>query len=616
MAKKIFLSRATAEFRELTDGIRRTGNAAYAMLQLCDQEHPPVVSTGGGAALTVSKVYEWIRQSSHVLHYVGELPGGCAKVPPSEMSNVAALVDVRSQEELDNLLKEFDRQGVPRTELTYTQLEGVIAIGLEREPLIFLWEPDHDASTTPATTSSDAMRAQRAYCAWLRSHYLPGRDRIVSTLRSDFGPATHRVLGELNTRTALERLARSVAEVPLWETIFTLSQPETTDDEIEKRFQRFRQLEFPLEVDWIDRQPTDCGPLRAGAWVHRGLAGNPADAAAHWLIPRHAERHGLGLLTHGAGQTTYRAFPIDAASLRATCFVHDSFWVLTEESAQYQLQNLRADNRGSQHRVLHFATNSFEAIDLTYGSGTLYLACGNRHWRLQPLAGDEYDAVPCEPPDVADSSVVPQFPERAAFPFRRHFAGETFEAAHHEPKWALVKSDGNVTLVTLRGGSFVDAFQTVDLQLAGIWNALQVQNAPPTVSLVIRQEGTDAESAIPLFASDSPHARWQKRDSQLPLLGRRSAPSQLFKVCPQRPARFEPFCFLERTIGGGDTQQTTTRFRVWLIPVHGDRELISHLRGFLCDLVPLPECPVVELPARLPHESGEPWWSLLWKKAR
>ncbi|MCO6454674.1 MAG: hypothetical protein J5I93_05165 [Pirellulaceae bacterium] len=613
MAKKVFLSRATAEFRELTDSIRRTGSAAYGMLQLHDQEHPPVVSTGGGASLTVSKVYEWIRLSHHVLHYVGEHPGGCAKVPPNEISGMAAFIDPRSQEVLASLLSEFDRQGVPRSELTYTQLEGVIAIALERDPLVFLWEAGEQDSAEPDT---DARRSQRAYCAWLRSSYLPGRDRIVSTVRSDFGPATHRVLGELNTRTALERLAKSVAEVPIWEMIFALSQPDSTDEDIEKQSQKVRQLEFPLDVDWIDGQPTTCGALRAGAWVRRGLASTPADAAAHWLIPLHAEQDGLGLLTHGAGQTAYRTFPITAASLRATCFVDGAFWVLTEESGAYQLQNLGAAHGASLYCVSGFQTNSFEAIDLTHANGTFYLACGGDHWRLQPGDAQSFEPIPCDPPDAASSSVLPQFPERAAFPFRRYFAGETLETSLHDPKWALVKTDGNISLIALRGGSFADAFRTVDLLLEGEWEAHELRSDVAVVWLMIRNSATQDEHAIPFFGCDSQQACWQKRNSNLPLLRQRAAASQLFEVGPANAARFEPFCFLERTIDGGDATRKVTRFRVWLIPTGFDRELIRHLRGFLCDLVPLPGSPVTKVPARLPHEADDQWWRLLWQRAR
>lgn len=604
MKKKIvFLSRVSGEFSELTDAIREEGLRAYPMLQICDQKNPPGGSMETAAELTVSKIHEWISLSSHVFQYVGREAGYSAEVPATEMTQLRQLLDPVSQHILEGLLESFRSEGVEASELTYTQVEAVIAMALKKNPLILLLEP-----------LADRMQpALKAYRDWLMNRYLPGRDRIASGNKHDLVVATHRKLGELNDQTAMEALVRSVAEEPLWDTVLTWSQPfNTTDRDIERASRDIRHYVHSIAIDWIDAR-VDCGTCPGPPYLGKGLAREQDGFTRNWLIPFDDE---TGVLSNRSGHWDYRILSVRGRSLCASCFHEGSFWVLTRgEKGRYSLRCLGPVHDGIETEVHGFATHNIEPIQLGHSEQGFQLSCAGSHWCLaEPAApGQPYKALSFPAPVGSLDMVVPQFPKQAAFPFRRYFGGATYESNHSQPKWALVNCKGRISHITLRPGLFTDAFRTVDLTVEGLWNAFEVSGHSGIVSLFIRSNDMDKTEAIPLFPALGP-VSWKKFASRLPLLTQDFG-EQLYEIRPLHAAQFAPFCFLNRKVTGTPNQET--RFQVWLIPARFSRDLMGGLKPFLCDLEPLPVSPICGvLPAGIRPEFHSPWWQLLWEQCQ
>lgn len=626
---RLFLSRATGEFGRLTAEIRANGQKAFSHLELHDQENPPSGQITGQAKITAQKIYQWVRESRYVFHYVGFDPGGTAKLPANiqedEIGSLKQVVDPRSQRYIDSLVTAFQAKNLKMTDITYTQLEGVIAIALHKEPLVFWLDGD---------PSQDVVESQMVYREWLRTFYLQGRDRIASQVVDDFRTASFRSLNRLNRELMLEALVRDTAETPLWETFYTLAQPDTTEAEIQRQVQGIRNWQGSRHVEWID-QLLEFGGLAAPPYVLKGVSLN--DAVVRWLIPfeKHVAQVSLDLSSETAEWRNTES-DIPGSGFRSACFDDNQFQVLSESSGKYQLTAI--GNEGTPHEPSvmkigegSFATHSFEPIQLLRAEQKYHLVCSGNTWLLEKRS-DESDglwAVSVQQlPEQATSGLISQFPERSEFPLSRHFRGEVYDGDFREPgmastassspAWAMVRSDDRFYCVTLRDGDFLDLFQTVDLYLDGNWKLLDVQNVDNVALIRLKYSGEngalpdDEFILVPLFPRKGLPNEWSKETSKLLLLQRDGDP-KTSQVTPQDRSALEPFCFVRRAFcSSEDSTASTTRLQVWLIPERWEAGLISRIKAYLCDLKPLPRTPIVDVGDLENVPFADEWWGYLW----
>jgi len=612
MRKIVFLSRASGEFKELTNTIRAEGARAFPMLDIHDQEAPPQVALkgSGGAEKTIEKLFAWISCSEVILHYVGEHSGAQAKAPVDErvpsdelakLKGLLRLLDPASQTALDLLLTAFSEAGLPHSSLTYTQVEGIMALALKKAPLIFMLEPLASGGSSPS---------QNVYRDWLKKHALEGLDRVYAQRTESLILATYRKLGELNKNTLLEQLTRSSQEQPLWETAFLLNQPEADAVHNLQRWAGIRQFTGSTKVDWIETSVPG-GDAPPPGWLDLVL---PEDEAADemWLLRYPGTA--VIIFRDPTNGWTRRETGVDGSTIRAVCHHGGDVWVLAETNKKYFIHCLGPVSDASATEVVDFFRHDFEGVHLWHADGCFHLACASSHGSLRFSGGvcllQEESAKA-----VGRSMVTPQFAKRLGFPFRRHFNGGTYEAWQRGQRRAVVNHQERVCHVTFKEGLFQDAFRTVDVKLEGCWKSQDLVMQGDVLTLKVQHpEDPGRLHHLPLFPA-ALNESWVNPTTQTGLFLLNDPGFQSHEIRPARDAAFTPFCFVGRRF---DRTEETTHYQVWLLPPSPQKELIQRLAGFLCGIEPLPAAPVQgdgrDWAGKISALSG--WWKYLWENCR
>lgn len=611
--RSLFLSRATSEFESLTDTIRTEGARAFSHVEIFDQKNPPGNPASGVADITVAKIHEWIRNSSYVFHYVGFETGGAARLPSqNEIDGLRKLLDMHSHRVLDSLVAEFREGGLNECDITYTQLEGVIAIALNREPLVFLLDSD----------KSEIAPSQRIYRNWLRKFYLQGRDRIASRLVDDLQTATFRVLARINRELMLEYLLRATRETPLWETIYTLAQPETSESDIEKKVKEIRDWTGVRDVDLV-ADSLSIVDGNAPESISKELLGlQTEEASPRWFV---TSDNKLSQISIKSGRWIVRDYPISKSEVRAVC-VHDrKCAVLVERAGKYFVLVLDDAVIECELKVRGFATHNFEHIRLLRSDGAYCLICVSCTWQLSERVenGIRYLWAKAQSSiGEASSGMIRQYSERSPFPLRRRFRGAIYDADFREKPtgigesthftWAITRVEDRLECVTYRPADFLELFKTVDLALDGNWNAYEVESEGGIARLKLEVEESEGFAFVPLFPTKEIEVQWTKVPAELPLLVSKDSRNIHYAVLPKRRAKLEPFCFIERSIEKSDCSQLKTRIRVWLIPQRWNGNLIRQLKEFLCDANTAPVTPIRQLEGKIEAAFHDKWWDNLW----
>lgn len=598
--KRVFLSRVSGEFSDLGDSIRDEGNEAFPMLLITDQNHPPAVVQSRTSTITVNKIWEWIRASDHVFLYIGTLSGAEAKVPPSERKLLEALLDPNSQQDLDNLLNELRSAKVPETDLTYTQLEGVISIGLRKEPLVFWLEGE-------ALDSS-----QSVYRSWIRKHYLSGRDRFQASDVEGLSQGSRRRLQELNTRAQLEQLSRSTSESPLWEIIRILAQPGTGDDELLEKSAEIRKYSHSLEMDWIEGRIDCCSPLPD--YVFRALDRTNDPNSRCWLF---LGQESSAILDNAAGKWEKSIVEYSSIQHRAECFHEGDFWCIAEDRGAYSLRRLGPASAFESRGIAGLNVKSFDPMALFHSGSHFHLRGAGRFHRIDeaPDASELLAKAVAAPSCVRTSNAIPVFPEPYAFPFRRGFSGSVYECQSSEnDRWALAKTEDRATFLSFRPGSFLDLFQTVDVSLEGIWDFLGAECCIDGIWHLTVRRGEGITTSVPLFRNDDfPVKSWRKNRCTVPLLSKDlGGRGKIYEMVPDTLSKFDPFCFVHREVIENVENDGSTRIRVWLVPSVFNRSIIERLDRLTNGLEPLPHSPICSFESSELIDSLEGWWLELW----
>jgi hypothetical protein len=611
--RTIFLSRATNEFGWKVNPLRQVAEREYQLLEVTDQLFPPSPNHRLEAKETVSRLREWLTKVDAVVHFVGQRAGAVCKVPEGDFDGILNFLNPPTRKLFEELAGFFEANGISRDAITYTHLEGVLAIAESKVLYVLRLSADTEDAVEPA---------QEVYRRWLEGKHLGGRDKCDGASIQVLVEAAHRKLAEWNEFSRMEQLARSSQEVPVWQTIFDVNQPGVPANDIETRWQQVLRYEADSSVDWIDRHQEADEPTTG--FIHKSAAPEP-----NWLIPGGTGVYSLAL-GHGEWLMTRHTLP---GNLRAVC--HDGMeFCLLCEATDLGTHTLERLDQTFRLKVEGFQTHHFGALHLWHSSDVFHVVSGNRAWKMAAPTGGSPDgrvtAVPCDLPkeeEDADSGVLPQFPKTASFPFRRHFRGLTFEygldragaAADAAKPWALTLWRHKLHHLVFRAGDFTDAFKTVDVSLAGKWEMEQVVLESNIYWLRLNQGQT--RRLVPLHQARAGMGRMVIQGElagreHVPLL-RRVAGMQLSAVFAVDDSQMRPFCFIAREATGDPV--TETRLRVWLVPALPSAGILKHLGKLLCEMEALPTTPVTHVgdhPTLPPFGLDAGWWKLLWDECQ
>lgn len=619
--RTVFLSRATSEFGQHVAQLKSQAVEHYPLLHVTDQWDQPVKEQPPHPQLTVEKIHTWIEKVDVMLQFVGAKAGCGWECPGSTLADVKSKLNTITNGLLNSLRQYFEERGVCPSLLSYTHLEGVMALAMGKPPYVLLLSVPDPGKIEPA---------QSAYRDWLKEQYTNGRDRFEHENANILVDQAHRMLADWNGLTQLERLARSSQRVTLWETIFDLSQPGADEQSVKKRWNGILNYEADSRVDWVG-ECIDCGET-SRPLIHRDGSTPPA-----WLIPRNG---GWGVLREMNGQWKFSCQNHNG-EIRAICHDGTTFWVLLDPTSNghFVLVN---DDLSQTLTIPDLMVNHMGNMLLSKDQDNFFLDCGGSVSQMTPStqasASNQMTIKRCDDSLAAvtiRNRVLPQFSRMASFPFRRLFRGETYEYDSCEPEfpdpidtrpsrsWALSTWNGKIYYLVLRRGYFADAWKTVDLRMEGCWEANEVSYEDEIHWLVIRRGNAEARK-VPLFPANQnpPHnqntsmvrnAITEPGDVP-PLL---SSPvtnerTEISFIVTAEHQNQQPFCYLARDYN--TDPKTETRLRVWLIPLLPSNEIIQELRNLMCEVKRLPETPLQEcvsldeLCGRLQTE----WWSLLW----
>lgn len=608
--RNVFLSRASTEFGDSVNPIRTAALGNYEMLDVSDQLFPPAERDSLTAEATVRHLREWIERVDAVLQFVGNEAGSAWKVPDGGLDNLLRLLDPSIRSWLLRLVQCFQENNLSENDLTYTHLEGVMAIAQGKQPWI-LWLTD---------TGNKAIEpSQLHYRNWLKKNYLSGRDRCDANSIGELVLAAHRKLGEWNERTRIERLARNTHEVAIWDNVFDLSQPGIEEREVFRRWKQLLRYEGDTSVDWI-KQRTVCGTPES-MMIHR--AHRPL---LKWINPMDGK---VGILARLLDGWKYEETLIDGHAI-AFCQDSGDFHLLVENiHSGYQIVST---NRATCLPISGLQSHHFGTFRIWKTEDGFCLESGGQFWRLDTgelsASRTEGSVLPYEPneQEQIDSGLVPQFARPNSFPFRRRFRGSTFDYERSDLKpaegsvadepWGLIEWKGILTHLVMNRGDFTDVFKMVDVCVPGISCLTKISLFRHTYWLQLKC-GL-AYHYLPLFPAPNPAPQYLL--TQLPidsqdasLLRNLTVSRSIAKNDDDSVA--QPFCFIGRDTSG-DVDKAT-RLRVWLIPAFPTKGLLSKLNDRICGLAPLYETPIRrtyqenDLKNDLGRFSDE-WWDDLW----
>lgn len=629
MQKNVFLSRASAEFHAITAQLC-ADSSKYDWLRLYDQANPPEAPRTESSALTIEKLLSWISRCDHVFHYVGAVPGSALKVPGNELRDLADCVDARCRRPLESLQERLGRpaNGARRPlEVTYTMAEAVIAIGLGKDLVVF-WLNERDVAIRDVSTCDE--QGQQAYRDWLYEYYLRGRDRIPLDFREDALAASHRQLQRLNEAAALQQMARSTVALSLQDAIWRASSEQALDTNTTSFWEEFRDSAQPTDLEWIVcKSDLD---QSARAWhdpapepIYKVLPAPGRLNTERWLIPY--DNHFTRLEISEDGPSWRHWLGIRGKDVRALCVSDADVWILREFESRYYLHRLEPDGTDTATLVDGFSTHGFSPIRLWSVGPHFYLASAGHVWCLERDAANNRriarlidsesgDSIGTPAPGVAEQVSIAH-----TFSVRRYFRGRTYDSgATGDRRWALVNEQGVLLHLTIRSGSFLDAFKTLDVTFEENWECDVPVSLDGVVFLHVFDAARATKSQLPLFPHRGEQVSWMLAQTHIPLikLGVKLGGAALVdELRPVGQRRFSSHCFVSRHY---DDVNDTTRLRVWLLPARLTPEILTPLRNMVCGLEPLPATPIHEVAqitrkfdARRIDDDWASWWATLWR---
>ena len=637
--KRVFLSRVTDEFGRIAEDISR--GCSFSAIEVCDQNEPPQRESGEKAEITVEKLASWINSSDYVVLLVGESSGSAHKIPESELdrNNLKNVLTQSQLQTYESLSSEFTKHDLGMDALTYTQLEGVLAIGAGKAPYVLQF--------SATTTRSDS--SQEAYREWLRHYYLQGRDRLMihRTDPHDMEPvrqALDDLLVRIDHSVQLQYILLGEPSSTLWgrvrETLnatrFDSQNKQGHLDRFSLEIRNAADEEF-ITVDWLE-DVQDVGP--APRYLYAAVDGSNR----YWFD------HSMAVMkvANGSNELQRACVQRRNIAIRAVCFHGGKYFLLVQDpqDANLKFGPIEVVDNGLEFNsrpVSGVNVCDTDPVSLWHENGGFSFQYKQTIYSLEEADNGGYIANREDTNQAAPlsasyrSAYTLRFPKHLFFPFRRGFSGLTYDFASDDSgqqSWALVQDENaNLRFLSLKRGTLLDAFQTADVQLEGQWCVLPwpctVETGDKNTRLVLLKLGKREPNInrfrevvmIPLFLvrggpNTNVERKWCKervtRETKIPRLVTLIDGSEpLHHVHAEGQNAASSFCFILR-----DVIETRTRIRVWIIPRKFSTERLKYLDELLGGLRTLPPPPIKSTcrgwDQLLAGPGGlDEWWSLL-----